>query len=205
MSCAMSGTQAGWPLSHTRPGRPCPRSNVRLQLSRSNSLTGTSGRCQLLVQTSAVPSSLTIQRKPTSQPRLSPTARDGLDQRAEHLIDRLPDERRRIVVGGIAQPFREARSQFVHLGFHAIGGVQRIRAGQQVNGESRRRPAVEPAQLVLALGPQVGPADIPEVGDLAVAAGLEDDVGELLGLGQPAEGAQGVLEVRKRSVPGRIA
>jgi hypothetical protein len=39
------------------------------------------------------------------------------------------------------------------------------------------------------------PADVPEIGDLAVAAGLEDDVGELLGVGQPAEGAQRVLEV----------
>ena len=65
------------------------------------------------------------------------------------------------------------------------------------------------AERVLVPGPQFGPADVPEVGDFPVRAGLENDVGELLGLDQPAEGAQGVLEVlalgdrRLADLPGR--
>ena len=63
--------------------------------------------------------------------------------------------------------------------------------------------------VVLALGAQLDPADVLEVGDLPVGAGLEDDVRELLGLDQPAEGAQRVLEVLARGdrrladLPGR--
>jgi len=52
---------------------------------------------------------------------------------------------------------------------------------QQVDGEARRRPAVQPCHQVLALGPQVGSADVSEVGDFPAAAVLKDDIGKLLG------------------------
>ena len=84
-----------------------------------------------------------------------------------------------------------------------------LRAGQLEDGQPDRRLAVERAALVLALGAQLDPADVAEPGDLPVGAGLDDDVGELLGIGQPAERVHGVLEVqagghrRLADLPGR--
>src|SRR5208337_5543612 len=75
--------------------------------------------------------------------------------------------------------------------------------------KGRRRPAVQPPERVLASGPQLGPADVPEVSDFPVRAGLENDVRELLSLDQAAEGADGILEIlalgdrRLADLPGR--
>jgi hypothetical protein len=81
------------------------------------------------------------------------------------------------------------RLQLPHLGLDAVAGVQGVRAGQQKDGNLRRRFAIQPRQLVLASGPQVGPADVSEVGDFTVAAGLENDFCELVSFDQPAKGA----------------
>ena len=113
----------------------------------------------------------------------------------EHLIDGFADERRGVVGDEVMQPLGEAGFLLPHRGLDAVGGVERVRARQQIHGNSRRRPAVQPAERVLVSGPQVGPADVPEVGHFPVRAGIENDVCELLGLDEPAEGAQGVLEI----------
>ena len=120
---------------------------------------------------------------------------DGLAQRMEHLIHGFADERRGVVDDGVTQPLGEAGFQLPHLGLDAVGGVQGVRVWQQKDDNTRRRPAVQLPERVLVSGPQLGPADVPEVGDFPVRAGLENDVCELLGLDQAAEGAQGVLEI----------
>jgi hypothetical protein len=109
----------------------------------------------------------------------------------------------------IAQAPGKAGLQLAHLGLDAVAGVQGVRAGQQKDGEARRGLAVQPRELVLALGSQFDPGDVLEVSDLPVRAGLEDDAGELLGVDQAAEGAHGVLKVlalgdrRLADLPGR--
>ena len=113
----------------------------------------------------------------------------------KHLINGLADKRRRVIVDGVAQSLGEAGCQLPHRGLDAVGGVQGVRAGQQKDAEECRRPTVQPSERVLAAGSQLGPGDILEIGDFSIRAGLEDDVCELLGLDQPPEGAQGVLEV----------
>ncbi len=120
---------------------------------------------------------------------------DGLAQRMEHLIRGFADERRGVVDDSVTQPLGEAGFQLPHLGLDAVGGVQGVRVWQQKDDNTRRRPTVQLPERVLVSGPQVGPADVPEVGDFPVRAGLENDVCELLGLDQAAEGAQGVLEI----------
>jgi hypothetical protein len=107
---------------------------------------------------------------------------DGVAQRMEHLIHGFADERRGVVDDGVMEPNGEAGFQLPHLGLDAVGGSQGVRAGQQKDDNARRRLAVQPSERVLVSGPQVGPADVPEVGDFPVRAGLENDVGELLGL-----------------------
>ena len=74
------------------------------------------------------------------------------------------------------------------------GGLERVRAGALVDREGDRGLAVERAGLVVRLRAELDPGDVAEPDDPAVGVGLEDHVGELLGVGEPAEGAHRVLE-----------
>src|SRR5262249_30003872 len=55
--------------------------------------------------------------------------------------------------------------------------------------------AVELEVLVLVAGAQLGAGHVPEIRDLALRAGLKNDVGELFRLDEPAERAEGVLKI----------
>ena len=158
---------------------------------------------------------------------------DRVAQRVEDLVDRLADERRGVVDDLVIQPVGEARLQLLHLGVDAVGGVQRVGAGQLVDRQRHRRLAVERAGLVVLLRPQLDAGHVAQPDDAGglrrrsaaepadrrsgrwplepaarpvpagrgrlrqrvARAGLDDDVGELLGVGEPAQGVDRELEL----------
>ena len=79
---------------------------------------------------------------------------DGVAQGVEHLVDRLADERRGVVDDGVLEPRGEAASPAPRILALMPSAVSRaFDAGQQEDGQARRRPAVQPRRSVLALGP----------------------------------------------------
>ncbi len=120
---------------------------------------------------------------------------DRLEQGVEDLVHGLTDERRGVVDDGVLEPLGEALLELAHPRLDAVGDVQGVRPGELKDRQAHRRLAVQGQALVLVLGAQLGAADVLEIGDLAVGAGREDDVRELLRLDQPAEGGERVLEV----------
>ena len=71
---------------------------------------------------------------------------------------------------------------------------QRVGAGPLVDREGHGRLAVERAGLVVALGAQLDAAHVAEPDHAPLGVGLEDHLGELLGIGEPAQGRDRELE-----------
>ena len=74
---------------------------------------------------------------------------DRIAQGLEDLVDRLADERRRVVDDLVIEPVGEAALELPHLGVDAVGGFERIGAGQLVDRDRHRRAAVQGAGLVV--------------------------------------------------------
>ena len=70
-----------------------------------------------------------------------------------------------------------------------------VGAGRLVDADRRGRHAVEAAVALLRLGAHVDPGDVLDPHHRAVAVGADDDVLELLGVGQPALGLDGELQL----------
>ena len=73
--------------------------------------------------------------------------------------------------------------------------IERIRARRLVNGDAGGLLAVEREILAVGLRAELDPADIAQTGDFAVIAGLDDHIGKLVGVGEPALKIDRVLEV----------
>ena len=67
--------------------------------------------------------------------------------------------------------------------------------GKLKHRQSHRRLAVQVAACVLIAGTQFDPGDVFQVRDFALVARLDDDVGELLRLGQAAQRGHRVLKI----------
>ncbi len=76
-------------------------------------------------------------------------------QRAEDLVDRLADERRRVVDDLVIQSVGKARLQLFHLGVDACRRLHRVGAGQLVHRQRHGGLAVQSAILVVLLRPQL--------------------------------------------------
>ncbi len=107
---------------------------------------------------------------------------DGLD----HGVDRLLDELGRIEENGVFDPRREPLRQFVHQVFDALGSGQRVRAGALEDGERDRRIVVEIGIRGVIERRQLDLGDVLEPHHRAGRL-LDDDRGELVGIGQPPE------------------
>ena len=118
---------------------------------------------------------------------------DRVDQGPADLVDRLANERRGVVDDGVIEPRRESFLQLFHLGPDEVCGLERIRTRPLVDRERDRRAAVEGTGLIISLSTEFDPGDVAEPDDPAVDVGLEDHVGKLLGVTEPAEGAHRVL------------
>ncbi len=117
---------------------------------------------------------------------------DGVEERLENFADRLVDERRRVVDDGVVDAGRETVLQLLHPILDALGDIQGVGAGQLINRQRDRWPAVERAALVVGLGAQLDVGHVAQI-DQRTAVVLDHDVGELVGIFQTAKGGDDVL------------
>ena len=120
---------------------------------------------------------------------------ERLDQGVDHLIDALEHERRRIVGRLVGDALRELGLHALHDRLDAFGRRQGVGAGRLEDGDQGTRAAVEAAERVGGPCPKLDPADVAHAHERAVRVGPDHDVGELLGLGQPALGLDVELEL----------
>ncbi len=118
---------------------------------------------------------------------------DRDEQRLVDLVDRLLDKRRCVINDTVIHARRETQLEFFHLGPDQFSGVEGVGPGQLVDRQGHRRFAVQSANLVIGLGAQLYPADVADV-DVPLLLGLDDDVAELVLVGQPALRGHDVLE-----------
>src|SRR5213080_4896638 len=106
--------------------------------------------------------------------------RDRFEKRLLHFVDRFADRDCRIVNNRVVEAGRKPLLKFSHLLSYRVGGRERIRAWQLVNGNRGRRFSAElTVDRVIARG-ELNPRDIAHASNLSVRASLNDDFAELL-------------------------
>ena len=139
----------------------------------------------------------------------STTSSDGFEQRVDHRLDRLAHEHRRVVDDVVVEALREVLLQLLHRLADVAGELQRVGAGRL---EDRNRDGVlvveQAAQIAYCLRAELDTRDVAQAHDLAVRARLDDDVAELLLVGQtalridrPAGTATVIASAARRSAP----
>ena len=111
---------------------------------------------------------------------------DGFADGLDHRVDRLPDELRRIEENVVFDAGRKALRQLLHQIAHGLRGLKRIRAGALKNGERDRRIVIEIGVRRIILRRQFDLGDVLQPHHRARRL-LDDDRGELFGIGEPAE------------------
>ena len=106
---------------------------------------------------------------------------EGLDQRADDLVDRVGHEGGGVVDDRGLQALGEARPEAVQRPVHGRGGLHGIRPGREVDAERHRRVARQRALAVLVLGAELDAGDVLDLQERAVRVGAQHDVAELLG------------------------
>ncbi len=101
----------------------------------------------------------------------------------------------RVVGGLVGDALGELGLQPLHDRLDALGGGERVGAGRLEDGDQGAGAAVEAAERIAAAGAELDPADVAHADVGAVRVGADDDVLELLGLGQPALGLDVELEL----------
>ena len=101
-----------------------------------------------------------------------------------HRLDRGGDEFRRVVGDGDGHALRQLGLDGLDLGQDAVGGAERIGAGLLDDGDADAALAVEEAADAIVLGAQFDAGDVTNAGHAAGGVGLDDHVGELVGIGQ---------------------
>ena len=86
-------------------------------------------------------------------------------ERLEHLCLRLLNEGRGVVDDPRLEPLGKPLSQRLQLLAHRLRGRDRIRSRQLVDVHTHARLAIEPADLIVELGPQLHPGHIPQPHD----------------------------------------
>src|SRR5207247_7553661 len=102
-------------------------------------------------------------------------------------VDRLSRVRGSIKADIVRNPFGKGLLQVVHLGQQALMKVERVGVGHLEDGQEDRIAAVETGARILVLGAYLDMGHIVEASDAAIAPSFQDDVLELLDLGQSAE------------------
>ncbi len=106
------------------------------------------------------------------------------------------DENGGVVGYGVADPLGEALGQLHHRLAHRCRELQRVRARQLEDRNSDGGLCIEHAAQCVGLRTQLDTSHVTQVHDIAVGAGLDDDVAEL-GLGlQPAHCVDDVFKIR---------
>ena len=112
---------------------------------------------------------------------------DRLEQRVDHLVDRLADEERGVVDDAVLDAVGERLLQAFHRLAHLRRRLERVGAGELEDADRDRRLVVEQAAQRVACSSRArSRADVAQADDLPVRRRADDDVAELLLGGQPA-------------------
>ncbi len=126
----------------------------------------------------------------------------GLVERLVDFRDRVPHKDRGVVGNGILQPLGEALGHPVHQGFDFLADLERVGIRRLIDGDARRRLAVQAEFLGIGLRAELDAGDVAEMDQPAALGGLvlDDDIAELRGLVEARLDVDGVLEL---DIPGR--
>ncbi|MNX78495.1 hypothetical protein D3C86_1100920 [compost metagenome] len=130
---------------------------------------------------------------------------DGFEHGVLHRLDRGGDEFRRVVGDGGGHARGQLGLDGLDLGQDLVGGGQGVGAGLLDDGDADAALAVEVAVDAIALGAQFDAGDVADAGHAAVGVGLDDHVGELVGIGQTTLDLHWQLEGGGAGGEGRLA
>ena len=122
---------------------------------------------------------------------------DRLAERLEHVGQRLADEDGRVVGDRVLQARREVLLQLDHLRVDGVGRLDRVAAGELEDRQRDGGASVEVGVDAVVLRPERDVAHVAQADDPPALAALDDDVLELLRVGQPP------LRVDRELVVGR--
>ena len=105
---------------------------------------------------------------------------DGFEQRLDDLFDRGFDRRRRVVDDLVVHVGREEPLQLLERGVDALGRLQLVGAGQQVDRQHAGGLAVEPSERLVVLRAELDAADVADADLASLVGGAHDDVAELV-------------------------
>ena len=102
-------------------------------------------------------------------------------------MDRLRDEDGRIVDDGRVDAGRKVLLQLLHARHDFTIDSERVGARLGKDEQGRRIAAIHVGRVAVIRGADLDPTDVADAGHASSIVGFDDDVGELLGRGQPAE------------------
>src|SRR5205807_2883510 len=100
-------------------------------------------------------------------------------------FDALADGKSRVEGNGVVEVGGETRLGLLHEFSRGVGGIERVGAGQLVNGDDGGRFAIEPATQCVNLSAEFNTSDVFEPDHRAVGICAKDDVAEF-GFGHEA-------------------
>src|SRR6516225_394435 len=107
--------------------------------------------------------------------------------REDNLLDRLGNEDIRVVDDCRVDTWRKIFLQLLHLRQNFVLDRERVCPGLGIDEQGCRIAAVHVGGVAVIGGADLDATDVADPGDAPPAIRFEDDVGELLGRGQPAE------------------
>ena len=113
--------------------------------------------------------------------------KDCHENRDDDLVDRLRDEDGRVIDDDRVDAGREILLQLLHRRHDFLIDRERVGAGLGIDEQDRRIAAVHVGGAAVIRGADLDPTDVAHAGHASSTVGFDDDVGELLGRGQPAE------------------
>ena len=122
---------------------------------------------------------------------------DRLEQRLHHLADAVPHVDGRVVDDPVLHALGEVLLELLHRRAHGGRQLQRVRARRLEDADAHGVLVVQQRAERVVAGGELEPGHVPEPGDLAVGAGLEDDLAELLLVEQPAPRVHAELVVHR--------
>ena len=116
-----------------------------------------------------------------------------LDEGMDDFFDRRFDELGGVVDDLVVEALRELAGEAGDLRLQQAGRLQGVGAGDQRHGHERGGLAVDRRDVAVAARAEFDPPDVPDADERPIRLRADDDVGELVGLDQPALHAQRVL------------
>ena len=117
------------------------------------------------------------------------------EQRFLDFVDAFGHRKRGVERDHVVQIGRESLLDLFHQRLGTVGGFERVGAGDLIQGDQRRRLAVQPAFHAVGLCTEFNPRDVGNPHDRAVRVGPQDHLAEVLLGHQPALGAHRVGEL----------